>query len=317
MLDSPNYFKDKDPRGFLGQLEEIPKNLLNNQPVLRARFKKSSQVIVLAATAEAEIAVRLWRMVMKDLPVFICSPDQFLYHLDENTLVILLGSDKKLIKDELLTQIKQTKANLFVINDADETKETDHLKTPSAILKPEQVLLFFQSLFVAGVEIGNLSNAELETAWSHLERLAQKWGKNNPSKSDNLAKKLAYEVIGKTPLIYVEPSFDGLARQWKFNFNSISQQLAWTGVYTPQSQSEITAWRHQVFDKNYLIFYLYSQNPNQKDEFQKMSKSLSGKMPVVYFVEGIGSNYLEETLSLVMLSGFIALYVALLNDVRL
>ena len=79
----------------------------------------------------------------------------------------------------------------------------------------------------------------------------------------------------------------------------------------------MTAWCHQVFDKNYLIFYLYPQSPNQKDEFQKMSKSLSGKMPVAYFVEGIGSNYLEETLSLVMLSGFIALYVALLNDVRL
>ena len=317
MLDSPNYFKDKDPQGFLDQLEATPKNLLNNQPVLRARFKKSSQIIVLVATAEAEIAARLWRMIMKDLPIFICSPAHLLYHLDASTLVILLGSDKKLIKNELLTQIQQTKANLFAISHADETKETDHLKTPSVTLKPEQVLLFFQALFAVGAEVGNLSNAELEAAWSHLEKLAQKWGKNNLSKPDNLAKKLAYEVIGKTPLIYVEPSFYGLARQWKFNFNSISQQLAWTGVYTPQNQSEMTAWRHQVFDKNYLIFYLYPQSSNQKDEFQKMSKSLSGKMPVAYFIEGIGSNYLEETLSMVMLSSFIALYVALLNDVHL
>ena len=224
MLDSPNYFKDKDPWGFLDQLEEIPKNLLNNQPVLRARFKKSSQIIVLVATAEAEIAARLWRMIMKDLPVFICSPTHLLYHLDESTLVILLGSDKKLIKDELFTQIQQTKANLFVISDADETKETDHLKIPSVTLKSEQVLLFFQALFAVGAEVGNLSNAELEAAWSHLEKLAQKWGKNNPSKPDNLAKKLAYEVIGKTPLIYVEPFFrwtsSSVEIQFQFNFST-------------------------------------------------------------------------------------------------
>jgi glucose/mannose-6-phosphate isomerase len=157
---------------------------------------------------------------------------------------------------------------------------------------------------------------ELASTSDFLHESMEGWAPTVPAAS-NLAKQLAQEVMGKSPVIYGGPLLAPAAHKWKISFNENSKNVAWEYPFPEFNHNEFTGWTAQPEQKPYVIFYLLSSFDNDriKKRFDLSDKLLSGRWPSPERVEVKGETKLQQLLWTVALGDFVSLYTAFLNNV--
>lgn len=136
--------------------------------------------------------------------------------------------------------------------------------------------------------------------------------------SKNLAKQIALEVIGKTPVMYSGKLLAPAAHHWKYGFNQYAKHLAWTGEYPKLLEAELSGWTRQPVYKPYTIIDLHSSfDPaTTKQAFKLAERLLSGKRPTPLSIDVQGKTKNEQLEWTTALGDYVSVYTAILNGVN-
>ena len=155
---------------------------------------------------------------------------------------------------------------------------------------------------------------ELNSASSWLKDELGAWAPTEPT-SNNLAKQLALDVIGKSVVVYASSGFFPVAYKWKISFNENAKNVAWCNQYSEFNHNEFIGWTSHPVEKPYVVIDLRSSFDNSqiKKRFEISAKLLSGKRPAPEVVDLKGKSIAEQILWGVALGDFVSLYTAILN----
>jgi glucose/mannose-6-phosphate isomerase len=194
------------------------------------------------------------------------------------------------------------------------------IKLPTVIPPRYGCFYGLRGLVQLGEHLGLLAeadaSAQLAGAAPFVQKSLESWAPTVPT-SENLAKQLAQEVIGKSVVVYSGPLLGPAAHKWKISFNENSKNVAWEYIFPEFSHNEFTGWTVQPEQKPYVVFYLLSSFDNDriKKRFDLSEKMLSGRWPAPERVEVQGETKLQQLLWAVSLGDFVSLYTAFLNNV--
>ncbi len=177
-----------------------------------------------------------------------------------------------------------------------------------------------RGLLVLGDHLGLLAETnalgELSKSSSFLKTDMEQWAATVPT-DNNLAKQLALEIMGKSPVMYAGPLLTPAAHKWKISFNENAKNIAWEYPFPEFNHNEFTGWTSHPVDKPYAVIYLLSSYDNEriKKRFDLSDKLLSGRWPSPERVDVKGETKAQQLLWAVALGDFVSLYVAFLNGV--
>lgn len=177
-----------------------------------------------------------------------------------------------------------------------------------------------RGLLQLGEHLGLLAQtgavSELADNAQFLHESMEAWAPTVPT-ANNLAKQLAQEVIGKSPVLYAGPLLAPAAHKWKISFNENSKNVAWEYAFPEFNHNEFTGWTAQPEHKPYTVIYLLSSFDNDriKKRFALSDRLLSGRWPAPEQVEVRGETKVQQLLWAVALGDFVSLYTAFLNNV--
>ena len=154
--------------------------------------------------------------------------------------------------------------------------------------------------------------AKLESAEAFLNSEAANWVPTLKT-SNNLAKQIALDSLGKSVVIYGGPLMFPAAYKWKISFNENAKQVAWCGAYSEFNHNEFIGWSSQPVEKPYFVVDLRSnlELPRIQERFALSEQLLSGRRPDPYVIEAKGSNVVEQLLYCVLLGDFVSIYAAI------
>jgi glucose/mannose-6-phosphate isomerase len=157
---------------------------------------------------------------------------------------------------------------------------------------------------------------QLETSADFLEEAVANWRPDVPT-SKNVAKELAEELMGKTPVVYAGPRLSSAAYKWKISFNESSKNMAFFNQFSEFNHNEFLGWTGHPVEKPFQPIELMSsfEHPQIKQRFAASNKLLSGQMPHPLQIEAEGNTLIEQILWMVLLGDFVSLYLAMLNNV--
>lgn len=326
MLDDSNYFKNADPYCILGNLEKIGDQLTKNSYQLQFDLPDVEQIIIVAKSPMSKIAANLCQTTFLPNLKIVATKDDLPAWLNQQTLVILiLDQDSNLEIEKVSLKILKTKAKLVIIGEQTDklddfvfAQKINYLKLADDLSLFKSLILYQALVFIVAQIDKEDQIIKFKKAIDNLRPAILNWSSTTPTKN-NLAKQLAYEIIGKTPLIYTQPALLTAASHWELSYNKLMHQLTQTASYTLANQNEFDAWiKKQPLDKNYIVFYLSIFSETKEEAtFKKMSQALSGQIPQAHLIAAKGSSYLEQVLWLILLANFTFLYVALLNNVKI
>jgi glucose/mannose-6-phosphate isomerase len=157
----------------------------------------------------------------------------------------------------------------------------------------------------------------LSAAADFLKEATQQWIPTVPT-DNNLAKKIALDVIGNSAVIYAGPKMFPAAYKWKISFNENAKHVAWTNQYPEFNHNEFMGWTQQPDQKPYTVIDLRSslEHPRVQKRFEVSERLLSGKRPAPIVVELQGENLLQQMLWAITLGDFVTIYTALLGNIN-
>jgi len=158
------------------------------------------------------------------------------------------------------------------------------------------------------------ASAELAGVAMFLGRSVAEWVADVPT-SQNLAKQLALELAGTSPVIYGGPLLAQAAHKWKISFNENAKNVAWEYAFPEFNHNEFTGWTSHPVEKPYSVIYLQSSFDNDriKKRFDLSDKLLSGRWPSPHRVNAVGETKVQQLLWAVALGDFVSMYVGFLN----
>lgn len=158
---------------------------------------------------------------------------------------------------------------------------------------------------------------ELNQAADFLQTKVQSWLPTVPT-SNNVAKQIAQECIGKSIVMYGGPLLYPAAYKWKISFNENAKQIAWVNQFPEFNHNEFLGWTKQPVSKPYTVIDLRSnfEHPQVQKRFEVSERLLSGMRPAPIVVQAEGETLLEQLLWTINLGDFVTLYVAVLNGLN-
>lgn len=173
------------------------------------------------------------------------------------------------------------------------------------------------SLLVAAGVLAANKLEELEAQANWLDQQVQAWLPERAT-SQNYAKQLAHEVLGKSVVVYGGPKTYPAAYKWKISFNENAKQVAWVNQYPEFNHNEFLGWTEQPVDKPYVVFDLRSslEHPRVQKRFEVTARLLSGRRPAPQVIVPDGDTILRQLLWLIALGDFVSIYAAILANVN-
>jgi glucose/mannose-6-phosphate isomerase len=204
---------------------------------------------------------------------------------------------------------------------ADVAKEKNYpLFMLPAGIQPRMATLYFLNAFVrilAPLGLTKLDTGELGRAAEWLKDELEQLSAIIPT-DKNVAKQIALEIIGKTPIIYSGPLMFPAANKWKICMNENAKNTAWSGQYPEFNHNEFIGWSSHPVDKPFAVVEIRSNLEHERIQkrFVVSERLLSGKRPAPIVVEPRGETLLQQLLWGVAMGDFVGSYVAILNGLN-
>lgn len=331
ILDNINVLKQRDPNGAL---EVVAKQF--EQATFDARVWKPEHDnreitnIVIAGMGGSALAALMVRTLLRSklsIPFEVVREYELPNYVDRHTLVI--ASSYSGNTEETLAALEQAEnrgAQLGIIAsggrliDIAASYDIAHVALPSGV-QPRMATIYNLRALLAllnnfGVITAELLN-ELETISGWLGRETTMWLPDIPT-SQNYAKQLALEAIGKTPVFYGSPLTAALAYKWKISWNETAKNTAFWNEYPEFNHNEFMGWASHPVEKPFAVFDILSpfDRPRITQRFELSDRLLSGKRPHARTIELKGDTLMAQLLWGAILADFASTYAAILNGVN-
>src|SRR5690606_25590809 len=124
-----------------------------------------------------------------------------------------------------------------------------------------------------------------------LRESVSSWAPEVPT-SQNTAKLLALELMGKTIVVYAGPKLFPAAYKWKISFNENAKNVAWCNEIPEFNHNEYLGWTSHPLKKPYAVVDLRSDREHLRIQkrFEVTERLLSGKRPSPEVVEVRGDD---------------------------
>ena len=158
---------------------------------------------------------------------------------------------------------------------------------------------------------------ELEAVGQRLGRTAAQWRADVPA-TDNHAKQIALQLVGKTPVIYASNLMRSVAYKWKISFNENAKNIAFCNALPEFNHNEFIGWSSHPVQKPFGVIDLLSSydHPRVQRRFELSARLLSGKRPQPIAVQLEGETMLEQMAWAALLADYTSIYLAILNGVE-
>ncbi len=323
MLDDLKYIHGRDKSDALGVAAKQWQQLQQEYEVDISSVEIKNVVLAgMGGSALAATFISTWPKL--NLPFEIARSYDIPNYVGEGTLFI--ASSYSGNTEETLSALEKAEtagAKIAVISAGGKLAEIARDKSylffelPGDFQPRMAVFYNFAALVQLLAGVGLIKNSvvsDLKSAADYLKTESQSWNADVPA-SQNLAKQIALDVVGKSPVVYAGTLFPA-AYKWKINFNENAKNVAWCNQLPEFNHNEFLGWSSHPTEKPYAPIFLQSSfdHSQVKKRFEVSGRLLSGKMPAPIKVEARGSNILEQLLWVITLGDFVSLYTALLNN---
>lgn len=327
MLDDLKIIHTKDPQDALGYAEKQWQQLEYEFAVEGKLDPNNIENIIfsgMGGSALSALIFKTWPGV--DIPFEISKDYQLPKYANEKSLVIVSSYSGN--TEETLSSLNEAiakKCQVAVITgggkllEAAKEQSFAHTVLPPAGQPRFAALYGLNALITILSSVDLLSKNYLKELKDAVPFLKESCASFTPTiaKKDNLAKQLAYECIGTSPVIYAGLLFPA-AYKWKISFNENAKNVAWCNAYPEFNHNEFLGWTSHPLEKPYRVFDLISSFDHSQviKRFKISDKLLSGRRPAAITVEAKGDTLLQQLLWTIALGDFTSVYTAILNGVN-
>lgn len=328
MLDDLKYIHEKDSSDALGSAAKMHELLTTCFEVVGDTKNVKAKNIIFSAMGDSALAAMFVRVFPGvSIPLEIVRDYSLPSYADSGSLVVLAsysGNTEEALS--IYAAAKAKNCRLMVIAAGGKLLEMAQQDGLSFVKIPQGRHPRYAGLYVlrAFLDILSLLNLTVEkeyenilhTTYASLERLKSSWVPDRPT-SQNSAKQLALELMGKSVVVYSGPLLYPAAYKWKIGINQNAKQLAWSGQLPEYSHNEMTGWTRQPIEKPYAIIELMSsfEHPRITKRFEVGDRLTSGMRPEAIKVLAEGDTIITQLLYAFILGEMTSLYLALLNGV--
>jgi glucose/mannose-6-phosphate isomerase len=327
MLDDLKIIHAKDPQDALGYAENQWKQLEYDFNIEGEVGAENIQNIIFSGMGGSALSALIFKTWPGANVPFEISKDYYLpKYANDKTLVIVSsysGNTEETVSS--LNSALQKKCKVIIIAGGGKllnmAKEGNlpYIVLPPAGQPRFAALYGLNALVAIFTKLKLLEQSFLTELGNASVFLKESCAKFSPTvaKKDNLAKQLAYECIGTSPVIYASLLFPA-AYKWKISFNENAKNVAWCNAYPEFNHNEFLGWTSHPLEKPYRIFDLISSldHPQVLKRFAISDKLLSGRRPAAIQVKAQGNTLLEQLLWTIALGDFTSIYTAILNGVN-
>ena len=328
-LDNTNILMEKDPAGALKVAAEQYSQAEFEATVWHKEHddRAIKQVVVtgMGGSALAALVAKVWLKDDLNIPFEIVRGYDLPAYVSPDTLVIASsysGNTEETVS--ALGQAKERGAQIGVIASGGRLIEIAneqtiaHVSLPSG-LQPRMAVIYNLRALIAlfenfGLVQGKLDEIQAQAEWLKNESAA--WVGGVPTEQ-NLAKQLAEEAVGKTPVFYGGALTAPVAYKWKISWNENAKNVAFWNEYPEFNHNEFLGWTSHPVEKPFVIFDIMSplEHPQIKKRFEISDRLLSGQRPKAHVLEVKGDTLIAQLLWSSILADFASIYVAILNGV--
>ncbi|MEI7838166.1 MAG: bifunctional phosphoglucose/phosphomannose isomerase [bacterium] len=325
MLDDLKFIHSKDGNDTLGTASKQWQQVLFDYSL--GLDKKDFNNVVLAGmggSALAGLIAQTWPGF--NIP-FVISRDYSVPKFLNNKSLFIASSYSGNTEETLaaLSEAEEIGANIIIIASGGSLEKIAKDKGyPIAILpsglQPRHATLYGLKAILQITDqfgITNNSSKELESKSDYIKQLCKNWFPEIAT-SDNQAKQIALELMGKSIVVYSGPLLNSVGYKWKISFNENSKHIAWVNQFSEFNHNEFLGWTKQPTDKPYAVIDLRSklENPRINKRFEISKKLLSGLRPEPIEINAQGEDVLEQILWTMILGDFVSIYLALLSNLN-
>lgn len=327
MLDDLKYIHERDAQDALG-IAEKQWQQLEHAFTVQIKPENISNIVFAGMGGSALGALISQSWPMYKVPFEICRNYQIPAYVGRDTLFVASsysGNTEETLSALEAAEAKQ--AQIVVIASGGRLRAIAEEKGYPFELLPEAGQPRFAALYglkalvtileSAGLVEVDKAEKKLKDAAKFLKVHTANWTPIVPAKN-NLAKQVALECMGKSPVIYAGPRLFPAAYKWKISFNENAKNVAWCNAYPEFNHNEMLGWTSHPTEKPYTVIDLRSslEHGRVQKRFQVSERLLSGKRPAAHVVEVQGETILEQLIWATALGDFVSLYTALLNGLN-
>lgn len=187
-------------------------------------------------------------------------------------------------------------------------------------IQPRMATFYFVNAFVKiikslGRTIYDVS--ELASTGEWLRGQISKWSSDVPT-TENYAKQLALELMGKTVIMYAGPKLYPAANKWKICMNENAKNTAWVNQYPEFNHNEFIGWSSHPIEKPFAVVEIRSNLEHERVQkrFEVSERLLSGLRPAPTVVKPEGDTILQQLAWSFALGDFVSIYLGILNGVN-
>lgn len=326
MLDDPNYIAQFDHSNGFAMVAGQPEQLRQQYDFTIPNIKRADiHNVVLAGMGGSALAAEFTRSWLADrlpVPFEIVRGYELPRYVGKNTLLIVSsysGNTEETLS--CLKQAEQSGATIVFMSSggklAELGKDKSFIQIPGGV-QPRLAVLFGAkalAVLLERLELITDASSELETQAEWLLDEVTHFS-THINEKDNIAKQLAKHLVGSPVVIYGGPTLAMPAMKWKIDLNENAKNIAFWNQLPEFNHNEFIGWGHPK-DPLLKVVQLHSSFDNEriKKRFEVSNQLLSGSMPAPIVVQAHGETKLQQMLWTMMLGGFVATYVALLNQV--
>jgi glucose/mannose-6-phosphate isomerase len=124
------------------------------------------------------------------------------------------------------------------------------------------------------------------------------------------AKSLTKKLLGKTPIIYAAPEFEGIAVRFRQQINENSKMLCWHHVVPEMNHNELVGWRDK--DASRAVVFLRNKEDYERTQLRveinkKVIKKYTSNITELW---SKGKSYFERAFYIIHLTDWVSVYLA-------
>lgn len=329
VLDNINVLKQKDPEGALEVAAHQYEQSIFDAVVWNGEHddREITGVVVtgMGGSALAALVVKVWLQDALSIPFEVIRGYDLPNWVNRNTLVI--ASSYSGNTEETVSALEQAEgkgSQLGIVAsggkliDIANEYSIAHVALPTGFQPRMAVLDDLRGLVAILENFGVVrgKSEEIAQLMGWLGRESANWTSDVPT-SENLAKQLAEEAVGKTPVFYGGALTAPVAYKWKISWNENAKNVAFWNEYPEFNHNEFLGWTSHPVEKPFAVFDLVSQfeHPQILKRFEVSDRLLSGKRPKATTIHLQGDSLIAQMLWGSILADFASIYVAFLNNV--
>ena len=174
---------------------------------------------------------------------------------------------------------------------------------------------------VAALEVAALCGAgprltsEIDVAAAHTEQLVAEWGPD--AAEDSLAKEIARNLLGTTPVIAGAGLTTPIAYRWKTQINENAKQPCFANELPELDHNEIVGWEGAQDVGRFSAVFLDDSDahPRVKARVELTERMIAPNAAASFRLETRGQTSIERVISLVLLGDLVSIYLAALRGV--